>query len=84
VGIAYPDFIAPHVLASLVLAAVRMRDPDGRGREITIDQLGATMSLMGAAWARYQHEGPAGRTRPCSFDPTRAATSRCSFACTSS
>jgi len=57
VGIAYPDFIAPHMLVSLVLAAIRMRDRDGRGREITIDQLGATMSLLGAAWARFRHEG---------------------------
>jgi len=57
VGIAYPDFIAPHMLVSLALAAIRERERTGHGRELTIDQLGATMSLLGAAWMRYDHEG---------------------------
>jgi benzylsuccinate CoA-transferase BbsF subunit len=56
VGIAYPDFIAPHMLVTLALAAIRERDRTGRGREITIDQLGATMSLLGSAWMRYAEE----------------------------
>jgi len=57
VGIAYPDFIAPHMLVTLALAAIRERDRTGRGKEITIDQLGATMSLLGSAWMRYAEEG---------------------------
>ena len=57
VGIAYPDFIAPHMLVTLALAAIRERDRTGDGLELTIDQLGATMSLLGAEWMRYEHEG---------------------------
>ncbi len=57
VGIAYPDFIAPHVLVTLALAAVRERQRTGRGREITINQLGATVSLLGTAWMRYARDG---------------------------
>ena len=57
VGIAYPDFIAPHLLVTLALAAIQMRDRNGLGRELAIDQLGGTVSLLGAAWARYQSEG---------------------------
>jgi crotonobetainyl-CoA:carnitine CoA-transferase CaiB-like acyl-CoA transferase len=57
VGIAYPDFIAPHMMVTLALAAVRERERTGQGREFTINQLGATVSLLGAAWMRYAHEG---------------------------
>jgi len=57
VGIAYPDFIAPHMLATMSLAALRMTKRDGRGRELTIDQLGATVALMGAQWMRYRRTG---------------------------
>ncbi len=57
VGIAYPDFIAPHMLVTLALAALRERERTGRRRELTIDQLGATTSLLGAAWMRYADEG---------------------------
>ena len=57
VGIAYPDFIAPHMLVTLALAALRERERTGHGREFTINQLGATISVLGAAWMRYAHEG---------------------------
>ena len=57
VGIAFPDFIAPHVMASMAIAAIRMRDKHGKGRELTIDQLGATVALLGAQWMRFRHTG---------------------------
>ena len=71
VGIAYPDFIAPHVLVTLALAAVRERERTGRGREFTINQLGATISLLGAAWMRYAHERTLAR-RPGNRSPNAA------------
>ena len=56
-GIAYPDFTSPHLLATSVLAALRARDRTGAGREIELSQLSATTALIGAEWMRFAHTG---------------------------
>lgn len=68
VGVAYPDFTSPHLLAVSVLAALRARERTGRGREIELSQLSATVALSGAEWMRYarEHQMP---QRPGNRDP---------------
>ncbi len=57
VGVAYPDFIAPHMLVTMSVAALRTARRQGKGRELTIDQLGSTVALMGAPWLRFNETG---------------------------
>jgi crotonobetainyl-CoA:carnitine CoA-transferase CaiB-like acyl-CoA transferase len=54
---AYPDFTSPYLLVLQILAAIRNRESTGEGREIVIDQLSAMVSLLGAEWMRFTHEG---------------------------
>ena len=54
-GIAYPDFTSPHLAATSILAALREVQRTGEGREITLGQLSATVSLFGAEWMRFRH-----------------------------
>ena len=68
VGVAYPDFTSPHLLAVSVLAALRARERTGRGREIELSQLSATVALCGAEWMRYAHDGRLPE-RPGNRDP---------------
>lgn len=56
-GVAYPDFTSPHLLATSVLAALRARDRTGEGREIELSQLSASVSLLGAEWMRFARTG---------------------------
>ncbi len=67
-GIAYPDFTTPHLFVASALAALREAQRSGRGREIELSQLSATVSLLGAEWMRFVHTGkqPA---RPGNRDP---------------
>jgi crotonobetainyl-CoA:carnitine CoA-transferase CaiB-like acyl-CoA transferase len=59
-GVAYPDFTSPYLLASCVMAGLRLRDQTGQGREMNLSQLSATISLLGPEWMQYawSHENP--------------------------
>lgn len=57
IGIAYPDFTGPHLLATTVLAAVREQRRTGAGQEITVPQLSGMVSMLGAEWLAYQATG---------------------------
>lgn len=57
IGIAYPDFTGPHLLATTVLAALRERERTGEGQQIDLTQLTGTISLLGADWMHYQATG---------------------------
>ncbi|MFT5531216.1 MAG: crotonobetainyl-CoA:carnitine CoA-transferase CaiB-like acyl-CoA transferase [Candidatus Poriferisodalaceae bacterium] len=52
-GIAYPDFTAPHLLTATILAAIRQRDIEGHGQELHLTQLSGVVSLLGAEWMQY-------------------------------
>jgi crotonobetainyl-CoA:carnitine CoA-transferase CaiB-like acyl-CoA transferase len=54
---AFPDFTSPYVLVASVLAALAERERSGRGQEIVIDQLAATISLLGAEWMQHVADG---------------------------
>lgn len=57
IGVAYPDFTGPHLLATTVLAAVREQRRTGVGQEITVPQLSGMVSMLGAEWLAYQATG---------------------------
>jgi crotonobetainyl-CoA:carnitine CoA-transferase CaiB-like acyl-CoA transferase len=57
IGIAYPDFTSPHLLAATVLAAVRQRSRTGAGQEIHLTQLSATLALLGCEWMQFKVTG---------------------------
>ncbi len=67
-GVAFPDFTSPHLLAVATLAALRARERSGRGREIELSQLSATVALLGAEWMRFAHSGEPPE-RPGNRDP---------------
>lgn len=54
IGVAYPDFVSPHLLVACVLAAIRHRDRTGEGQSITSVQLSSTLALLGAEWMRFR------------------------------
>ncbi len=56
-GVAFPDFTSPYLLATSVLAALRERDRSGAGRELELSQLGATISLLGVEYLQYRASG---------------------------
>ena len=58
-GVAYPDFTSPYLLATAVMAALRLRDRTGEGREMDLAQLSATISLLGPEWMRFRETGVA-------------------------
>ena len=68
VGVAYPDFTSPHLLAISVLAALRARERTGSGREVELSQLSATVALCGAEWMRFARDGRMPE-RPGNRDP---------------
>ncbi|PLW80957.1 hypothetical protein CWI75_18120, partial [Kineobactrum sediminis] len=53
IACAYPDFTSPYLLCLQILAALRERELTGLGQEIVLNQLSATVSLMGAEWVRW-------------------------------
>lgn len=57
IACAFPDFTVPYVLLLKVLAALRERERTGKGQELVLNQLSATVSLMGAEWMRWGVEG---------------------------
>lgn len=71
IGVAYPDFLSPHLLVASVLAAVRHRDRTGQGQEITAVQLSTTLSLLGAEWMHFRSTGQV-PVRNANRDPNAA------------
>jgi crotonobetainyl-CoA:carnitine CoA-transferase CaiB-like acyl-CoA transferase len=59
VGTALPDFVVPYLTVATSLAALRERRRNGVGREITINQLSAAISLLGVEWLRFAATGTA-------------------------
>ena len=57
IGIAYPDFTSPHLLATTILAALRQRHQTGAGQELHLTQLSAVLSLLGAEWMEFKSTG---------------------------
>ena len=57
IGVAYPDFTAPHLMVTTLLAALRQRDRDGEGQEIHLTQLSGMIALLGAEWMAYKASG---------------------------
>ena len=54
-GVAYADFTSPYLLATCVMAALRLRDQSGEGRAMDLSQLSGTLSLIGPEWMEYAH-----------------------------
>jgi benzylsuccinate CoA-transferase BbsF subunit len=87
-GVAYADFTSPYLLAGAVLSALRQRERTGRGQEIWLDQLSATVSLLGVEWMQYTQgrESPAPRANrdpnycPHGVYPTRGEDEWCALA----
>lgn len=61
IACAYPDFTSPYLLTLQILSALREREQTGKGQEIVLNQLAATVSLMGVEWMRWGVEGVAPR-----------------------
>jgi crotonobetainyl-CoA:carnitine CoA-transferase CaiB-like acyl-CoA transferase len=57
IGVAYPDFVSPHLMVASVLAALRERERTGRGQEIQAVQLSGMLSLLGVEWMHYRATG---------------------------
>jgi crotonobetainyl-CoA:carnitine CoA-transferase CaiB-like acyl-CoA transferase len=56
-GVAYPDFTSPFLMPLLLLGALRERDRTGEPREIELNQLSATIALIGTEWLQYTTSG---------------------------
>lgn len=57
IGIAYPDFTSPHLLAATTLAAVRQRMQTGAGQQLHLTQLSGVLSLLGSEWMQFKASG---------------------------
>jgi len=57
IGVAYPDFTSPYLVATMVMAALRARDAGGGGRHLDVSQLSGTISLLGVDWMHYRATG---------------------------
>ncbi|MCP4003046.1 MAG: CoA transferase [bacterium] len=72
IGVAYPDFTSPYLLATTVMAALRQRERTGKGQELDLSQLSATISLLGAEWMQYRATGvqpPPAANRDANYCP---------------
>lgn len=71
IACAYPDFTSPYLLSLQILTALRERELTGLGQEIVLNQLSATVSLMGAEWMRWGIEGqvPRNANRNANYCP---------------
>ena len=58
-GTAYSDFTTPFLVPLVVLAALRQRDQTGRGMELELNQLAATLALLGVDWLELESSGVA-------------------------
>lgn len=57
IGVAYPDFTSPHLLVTVIMAALRQRAKTGAGQELHLTQLSGVLSLLGAEWMQYKATG---------------------------
>ena len=57
IGVAYPDFTAPHLTVTMVMAALRERARTGEDQELHVTQLSGMVSLLGAEWLHYKATG---------------------------
>jgi benzylsuccinate CoA-transferase BbsF subunit len=71
IATAFPDFTSPYLLAGAVLAAIHERDRTGRGQHVEVNQLSATIGLLGAEWMRFKAEGnlPRNENRSPNYSP---------------
>ena len=58
-GVAYPDFTTPFLMATTILAALLERDRTGEGQELNLSQLSSTVPLVGLEWMRFMASGRA-------------------------
>ena len=56
-GVAYPDFTSPYIIATTILAAILERSTNGEGQEINIGQLSTTIPLLGVEWMQFKSTG---------------------------
>ena len=59
VGVAYPDFTSPYLAATALVAWLRQAGETGCGAELELNQLSATISLIGVEWMHYRATGEA-------------------------
>jgi crotonobetainyl-CoA:carnitine CoA-transferase CaiB-like acyl-CoA transferase len=72
IGVAYPDFVSPHLMVASLLAGLRHRNRTGQGQEIEAVQLSSTLSLLGVEWMQYRATGrqpPRGANRSPNHAP---------------
>ena len=53
-GVAYPDFTTPYIIATTILAALLERANTGKGQELNIGQLSTTIPLLGVEWMQFK------------------------------
>jgi crotonobetainyl-CoA:carnitine CoA-transferase CaiB-like acyl-CoA transferase len=58
-GVAYADFSTPFLVPLMVLSALRERDRTGAGMVLELNQLAATISLLGVEWMELDSSGVA-------------------------
>jgi crotonobetainyl-CoA:carnitine CoA-transferase CaiB-like acyl-CoA transferase len=56
-GVAYSDFTTPFLVPLMIVAALRQRDRSGQGMELELNQLAATVSLVGVEWLALDSSG---------------------------
>lgn len=56
-GVAYPDFTGPYLLAMTAVAALRRRAVTGVGEELEVNQLTGAIALIGTEWLEYDATG---------------------------
>lgn len=56
---AYPDFTSPFLMPLLALAALEERDRNGGPVQMELNQLSATVALIGVEWLQYATSGTA-------------------------
>jgi benzylsuccinate CoA-transferase BbsF subunit len=56
-GVAYADFSTPFLVPLMVLSALRQRDRTGQGMDLELNQLAATIALLGVEWLELDTSG---------------------------
>ena len=56
-GVAYADFSTPFLVPLMVLSALRERDRTGAGMVLELNQLAATIALLGVEWLELDSSG---------------------------
>ncbi|HET6795143.1 MAG TPA: CoA transferase [Acidimicrobiales bacterium] len=69
-GVAYPDFTSPWLLAMAVMGALSRRDATGQAQHVDLRQLAATVSFVGTEWLHWATSGV--EDPPANRDPNLA------------